>query len=456
MLDLLFRGTVVGEMSGMEAPSETQLQPQDTQPLFAAIMGTTQELPPAIATEADVAEAAEVADAPPLVEVVPVAAPTEEEIRAKAVEAHTLVKKCLIRNHEFAHYGRLPHFTNSLCGDVKPFVRIKVSESAEGAVYRLGRVMSSFGCDPYVVVGATGARLDFEIQTDVVDKSVKVTSISNRSASIEEITQYIDSKALTLELFVAEAKRALAHRSELCSEKVKDVEEARKVAARNSALAPQPHLAMQISALQRETTTRFSQVDAGHSGAAELSQHETPATPTRPSAADPQVSTMLDLERQFTSYVEKSLDTPSTALMRDLTLRNRSKNNVSTVQAVSNFKKYPRQATFSDEGLLWEVDAEKRNLLCEQYDEIKEGTIQADDLMPESLRIKPPAPDTRAGMSLVERCVADAVEASQREQNDLSQLDDSTLVTTPLPKEPVSLVRLASRSSKKHRSESQA
>ena len=148
---------------------------------------------------------------------------------------------------------------------------------------------------------------------------------------------------------------------------------------------------------------------------------------------------VLTIERQFSSLVKNDKRSRDGEHLSELTHRNQKINTLSSFKAAENFKQYQRQHKFEESKLLWEVDEEKRRILCKEYDDIKEGTAKAEDLVP---GVKPAAAQTANSgpqQSQEEKAVEDAVNIFKQRQGSLSDVEGFS--GTPEIRQPIANLR---------------
>lgn len=291
------------------------------------------------------------------------------------------MKPLTLRNKDFVKFGALPKFINGLKASANaPFVRVKL----EASNYVVGRVAGTVDVEPYSV---HDRQLDYHVQLDCISHAVSVAAVSNAPPQDEEVALYWATQpSMTREQVDALVHDVTKAIGTMRSTVVDNSDEARTIRQRNSALGTQSNIASTMTSLQRQLS--LAQVIAASDdfgGASTQLESQTQAVLGE--AVDAATLAKLHVcEQAFAEYIKQNHDSRSTALMRDLTIRNRQKNNISTVRAVENFKKYKRAAAFEQEGLLWEVDRAKRDKLCREYDDIADKKTTAEDLLPEDLK----------------------------------------------------------------------
>jgi hypothetical protein len=367
---------------------------------------------------------------------------TEGQHSAGAAEATSVVsaplsllsrdelKVVTLRNKDFEKAAAQPGLANKVKG---LFVRVKLVEARdEDEQYMLDRIHDTLETnEPYSVAIGSVRRIKFVMTLETTRKIVRTSSVSNHPPTVEEFLAYLRRISEDQRSALHAGRQSLINQANGIRNYVPTApEELKQIVENNTTLGGgKGNMAARIATLQRAHT--FMSQSSAAAG--------TP-TPTRPSpyspvahqplSSQPTDATMEEAEKDFADYVQATEQHfESYALMRELTIRNREKNDITTVRAIQNYKQYASRSKFSDSGQLWEVDDDKRRLLCQQYDDVKEGRVTADTLLgfveaPD----KGPAAAEVAGHAL-EKTVAEALAEHTRRAVDMSFVRDPSLLT---------------------------
>ena len=114
-----------------------------------------------------------------------------------------------------------------------------------------------------------------------------------------------------------------------------------------------------------------------------LQSSPNPSQESEEVAVDPEAVELIEKNDSFTAYVATEDRIAAERHRKAITDRNRELNEIRVLRAEENLLKYKRSSKLSDFTLQWEVDYERRQQLCVEYNLEKEGKLTEEAVVDE-------------------------------------------------------------------------